>query len=117
MYYKVKRNLKNLNLEDIYEYSKVLNNGQNFCRNISLKMIISKEKKLIQNNCIVFFTDFDIKRLSSSEHILIDGTFRYPIGYMQTIIIIYFYVIIEKMIPGIFIVINNKKEEGYIDCF
>ncbi len=36
---------------------------------------------------------------------------------MQTIIIMYFDVVIEKMIPGIFIVINNKKEEGYIDCF
>ena len=29
----------------------------------------------------------------------------------------YFYVIIEKMIPGIFILMNNKTEEGYIDCF
>ena len=29
----------------------------------------------------------------------------------------YFDVIIEKMITGIFIVINNKTEEGYIYCF
>ena len=83
IYYKIKRNIKNLNIEDIYEYSKVLNNGENFCRNISLKMIISKEKKLIEHKCIIFFSDFDIKRLSSSEHILIDGTFIYPIGFMQ----------------------------------
>ena len=36
LYYKIKRNLKNLNLKDleyIYEYSKVLNNGENFYSN------------------------------------------------------------------------------------
>ena len=29
----------------------------------------------------------------------------------------YFDVILEKMIPGIFIAMNNKTEEGNIDCF
>ena len=117
IYYKVKRNFKFFNLEDIYEYSKSINNGEFFCRNISLKMIISNDKKIIEHKCLIFFTDFDIKRLASSEHLLIDGTFIYPIGFMQTVIIMYFDVIIEKMIPGIFIVLNNKTEEGYYDCF
>ena len=36
---------------------------------------------------------------------------------MQTIIIVYYDIIIEKMIPGVFITINNKTEEGYLDCF
>ena len=36
---------------------------------------------------------------------------------MQTIIIMYYDNIIEKMIPGVFIIINNKTEEGYLDCF
>ena len=36
---------------------------------------------------------------------------------MQTIIIMYYDILIEKMIPGIFIVINNKTFEGYVDCF
>ena len=36
---------------------------------------------------------------------------------MQTIIIIYYDVIIEKMILGIFIIINNKTQEGYKDSF
>ena len=70
LYYKIKTNLKNFNLEDlvdIYEYSKILNNGENFYRNISLKMIISKEKKLIKHKCIAFFTILDIKRLSSGN--------------------------------------------------
>ena len=33
---------------------------------------------------------------------------------MQTIIIMYYDILIEKMIPGIFIVINNKTFEGYV---
>ena len=36
---------------------------------------------------------------------------------MQTIIIMYYDEIIEKMIPGIYMAINNKIEEGYKDIF
>ena len=60
---------------------------------------------------MIFFTYFDIKRLSSSENILLNGNFKYPIGYMQTIIIMYFEVIIKNIIPGIFIVMNNKQKK------
>ena len=117
LYYKIKKSLYQFNLEGIYEYSKRINNDEYFCRYISLKMLISKDKKLIEHKSIIFFTDFDIKRFASSEHILIDGTFIYPIEYMQTIIFMYYDIIIEKMIPGIFIVTNNKTEEGYFDSF
>ena len=117
LYYKIKRNLNQLNLEDIFEYAKKLSNGEYFCRYIGYKILISKEKKIIENKSFIFFTDFDIKRLIASEHLLIDGTFVYPMDYMQTIIIMYYDVIIEKMIPGIFIIINNKTLEGYKDSF
>ena len=33
------------------------------------------------------------------------------------IIIMFYDIIIERMIPGIFILFNNKTTEGYIDCF
>ena len=92
-------------------------NGEYFCRYIGYKILISKEKKIIENKSFIFFTDFDIKRLIASEHLLIDGTFVYPMHYMQTIIIMYYDVIIEKMIPWIFIIINNKTQEGYKDSF
>ena len=36
---------------------------------------------------------------------------------MQPIIFIYFDIIIEKLIAEIFIFINNKTEERYIDWF
>ena len=66
---------------------------------------------------MIFFSDFDIKRLIKSEHLLIDGTFVKPIGFLQTIIIMYYDIIIDKMIPGIYIIINNKTYEGYYDSF
>ena len=66
---------------------------------------------------MIFFSDFDIKRLIKNEHLLIDGTFVKPIGFLQTIVIMYFDIIIDKMIPGIFIIINNKTYEGYYDSF
>ena len=116
-YYNLLKKLYDLNLDNLYEYSKILENGENFCRTIIIKQLISKQLKLIEHKAIIFFTDFDIKRLIVSEHLLIDGTFVYPHNYSQTIIIMYYDIIIQKMIPGIFIVINYKTEEGYIDCF
>ena len=66
---------------------------------------------------MMFFSDFDIKRLAFSKHLLIDGTFIYPTGFLQTIVIMYYDEIIDKMIPGIYITINNKTEERYLDTF
>ena len=103
-------------MEDIYEYSK-LNKDKNFCRAITIKQLITKDKKTIDHKSLLFFSDFDIKRLINSEHILLDGTFIYPIDYMQTIIFMYYDIITEKMIPGIFLIINNKTFEGYVDSF
>ena len=64
-------------------------------------MSISKEKKLIEHKCIIFFNYLDIKRLPSCEHILIVVIFIYNFGYMQTIINMYFYVITEINLPTI----------------
>ena len=36
---------------------------------------------------------------------------------MQTIIFMYYDIITEKMIPGIFLIINNKTLESYVDSF
>ena len=48
LYYKIKRNLKNLNLEEIYEYK--------------FKDDYIQRKKINKNKCIIFFTVLDIKR-------------------------------------------------------
>ena len=52
-----------------------------------------------------------------SEYILIDGSFVFPDNYKQTLIIMYYDNIINKMIPSIFIVTNNKICEGYLLIF
>ena len=116
IYYKIHKNILHLNLEDVYDYSK-LNNNSNFCRCVTIKQLVTKNKKSIEHKAIIFFSDFDIKRFKISEHILLDGTFIYPTGFMQTIILMYYDNITDKMIPGIFIIINNKTYEGYVDCF
>ena len=82
-----------------------------------IKQLISKDNKIIDHKAIIFFFDFDIKRLIVSEHLYIDGTFFYLYDSIQTIIIMYYDIITTKLIPGIFIMINNKTEEGYRDCF
>ena len=44
VYYKIKKNMLHINLEDIYEYSK-FNADKNFCRSIVIKQLVTKEKK------------------------------------------------------------------------
>ena len=62
---------------------------------------------------MLFFSDYDIKRIIVSENLLIDCAFSYPNGYKQTLIIMYLDVIELKMVPGIFCCTNNKTYDGY----
>ena len=66
---------------------------------------------------MIFFSDNAITQLINSENLLIDGTFMAPNNFIQTVIIMYFDPIYEKMIPGIFLTINNKFKNGYIEIF
>ena len=58
----------------------------------------------MENKSFIFFSDFDIRRIMESEHLLINVIFIYPKNYMQNIII-YHDIIIEKMRSRIFIII------------
>ena len=113
LYYKLTEKIFPNNSEEIYNYSLKLSNGQDFCRSNITTNIITRENKKIEHKHILFFSDFDIRRLIAAKHILLDGTFSYPKGYRQTIIIMYLDPIIMKMIPSIFAVVNNKSYEGY----
>ena len=106
-YYKIKKEIYQTNIEN---YNKS-NNEKYFCIYIIIKQIISKDKKIINHKPMIFFTDFDIKQLIAISHLLVDGIFMYPTGFYQTLIIMYFDVITAKMIPVIFLIINNKTEE------
>ena len=90
------------------EYAEKVSNDEYFCRYVAIKQIITYDKKVLIRKTIIFFSDFYIKRLASSKHLLIDTTFIFPKNFMQTIIIMYFDEIIEIIIPGIYVAINNK---------
>ena len=49
----------------------------------------------------------------NSKHSLIDATYTYPKYFYETIIVMFYDSLLFCMIPGIFIVSNNKKFEGY----
>ena len=58
-----------------------------------------------------------IKRILTSENLLIDWTFTYPKNLYQTIVIMLYDSICFKMISGIFILFNNKTFEDYSESF
>ena len=58
-----------------------------------------------------------MKRLIATQHLLLDCTFPYPLGFYQTLIIIYYDPLEYKMIPGILAIINNKATVRYEEIF
>ena len=113
LYYKLIEKLYPKNSDEIYKYSLKLQNGQDFCRSNITTSIIARDKKKFEHKNLLFFSDFDIRRLIASGHVLIDGTFSFSKGFSQTIIVMYLDPIILKMIPSVFCVINNKSYEPY----
>ena len=61
LYYRIIKKYYQLNLENIYDYDEKLPSDENFCRNVSIKQLITKDKKTIDYKGIIFFSDFDIK--------------------------------------------------------
>ena len=61
LYYRIIKKYYQLNLENIYDYSEKLPNDEYFCRYVSIKQLITKDKKTIDHKAIIFFSDFDIK--------------------------------------------------------
>ena len=62
----------------MFEYAKKLSNDEYFYRYVAIKQIITQDKKIFIHKSIIFFSDFDIKRLAFSKHLLIDGKFIFP---------------------------------------
>lgn len=112
-YYKIIKNIFPINSEDMFNYANKLPNDEDFVRSNISTIVLTNDNKKLEHKHMIFFSDYDIRRFIASEHILIDGTFSYPKGYCQTIILMYMDVIVLKMIPGIFIISNNKTYEGY----
>ena len=74
-------------LDEIYEYCKNVEDLGYFCRNISKCLLLDNKGNIIEHSHIIFFTELMIKRILTSENLLIDRTFTYPKNFYQTIII------------------------------
>ena len=72
---------------------------------------------MILSKFIIFYSDYDIVRLISSHHILMDATFVTIETFYQTLIIMYYDIYTGKMIPALFICMDNKTMEGYLFVF
>ena len=74
-------------------------------------------KNLFQHNHANFISDYFKKKLNTLKHFYIDGTFVFPKGFKQLIIIFYLDENVNKRFPGLLALINKKKEDRYIILF
>lgn len=117
IYQKFSKNLLPNNMSEIYEYANSFNELGVVCQSYEVKNILNDKKEIIEHKHMIFFTEYDIKRIFSSEHILIDATYIFPVGFSETIIIMYYDIIIFKFMPAIYILINNRTKVGYTHIF
>ena len=58
--------------------------GNQFLRDYSITMAYNKSNKSIfQHELAIYISDYFIKKLNTSKHFYIDGTFVFPKGYKQ----------------------------------
>ena len=74
----------------------------------------NSEKKLYNHERMIFTSPFQINKIINSPHLYFVGTFVFPPGFMQMIIILYYDNEIKKRAPDAYILLNNKKEKSYI---
>ena len=90
------------------------NNEENFLRDYTYSTIYNKSgKSQFTHEHMIFISNYFIRKLRNAKHLYIDGTFVYPDDFEQLIIILYRDEESGIRYPGLFALINNKKEEGY----
>ena len=90
------------------------NNNELFLLDYNLTCLYTeKGNSVFYHEQIIFISNYFIKKLRESEHYYIDGTFVYPQGFKQLIVLLYYEGKSNKRYPGLFALINNKKVAGY----
>ena len=117
LFQKFKNCLLPKNLSELYNYANSFEDIGPIARSYEVKLIANENNERLEHKHIIFFIDYHFKRIFSSNHILIDCTYIFPVGYAQTMIIMYYDTIIYRFIPGIFVLINNKTSNGYQHIF
>ena len=112
------RKMSNLfNKNSIFENQKT-SDGLQFLRDYSLSLLYKKNNKSqLKHEHAIYVSDYFIKKLYKANHFYIDGTFVYPSGFKQLIVILYYDKEKVKRFPNLFALINNKTEEGYYFLF
>ena len=59
-------------------------------RDYSLTLIYNNNKPLFQHEHAIFISDYFRRKMRNSSHWYIDGTFVYPKGFKQLIVILYY---------------------------
>ena len=61
----------------------------------------------------IFSSTYHINNIIRTKHIYFDGTFIVPKEFTQLLIVLYIYPIKNIKIPGMYILVNNKREDSY----
>ena len=88
IYYTWRKNLNLFSKFSIFN-NKYTKDNEIFLRDYSFKYIYNKKgNKLIEHEHVIFISNFFIKKLGESDHYYIDGTFVFPKGFKQMLIIL-----------------------------
>ena len=107
LYYKFVNFFLSRSLSDINKYANSFEEIGQIARAYEVKTIVNEERKYLEHKHIIFYTEYHFKRLFSSDNILMDCTYVYPLGFSQTMIIMYYDIIVFKFIPWNFY--SNKQ--------
>ena len=117
IYYNWRKNSNLFNKFSIFS-NKLTKEGKIYLRDYTFKLIYnSNGKQLFEHEHIIYISSYFIRKLRAAEHFYIDGTFVFPNGFKQLLVILYKDNNKNKRFPGAFALINNKKEAGYLELF
>ena len=75
----------------------------------------TKGTNMFYHEHIIFISNYFIKKISQAEHFYIDGTFVYPKGFVQLIVILYYDNKTKKdILDYLLLLIIKKKLDIYI---
>ena len=88
--------------------------NETFLRDYSyITLYNTSGKSQFEHEHMIFISNYFINKLLEATHIYIDGTFLFPDGFKQLIVILYRDENSGVRYPGLFALINNSKYEGY----
>ena len=111
IYYRYINTSSSLDLNLLKSNSKTIDDNLFFRELIYFQDISDESKNILIG--IIYATNKNINRLAAAEHWYLDGTFIHPPGFRQILLIMYLDIITNKTIPGVFCLLNSKKEILY----